>query len=99
MGTSLLGCFLIATSWRQIKATDCCLTKTVRDAPEEDLNGVFTLKTKEDLKPDPICVDGCVYAKDNKEYCFKEQAGAAPTISCEVPERFPRISLPPTLRQ
>ena len=71
----------------QKRATDCCQTKTVRDAREQDshLNGVYTLKTKEDSKPDPICVDGCVYVKDDKEYCFKEQAGASPTISCEVP--------------
>ena len=75
----------------QKRATDCCQTKIVRDAREQEpcqdshLNGVYTLKTKEDSKPDPICVDGCVYVKDNKEYCFKEQAGASPTISCEVP--------------
>ena len=87
MGTSLLVFLLFSALWQPTRATDCCQTKTVRDAREQDshLNGVYTLKTKEDSKPDPICVDGCVYVKDNKEYCFKEQAGASPTISCEVP--------------
>ena len=93
MGTSLLGCFLIATSWRQIKATDCCQTKTVRDAREQDshLNGVYTLKTKEpksvlDSKNDPTCAEGCVYVKDNVEYCFNETPQySCRTISCEVP--------------
>ena len=36
-----------------IKAPDCCQIKTVRDAPEEELNGVYILKTKENSKPDP----------------------------------------------
>ena len=37
-----------------------------------------------DSKPDAVCVDTCVYLKDNKEYCFKEQEGATPTVVCEV---------------
>ena len=65
---------------------DCCPMKTVRDASGEDskLNGVYILKTKEDTKPDPVCVDGCIYVKENREYCFKEEAGATPTVVCEV---------------
>ena len=80
---------LIAASWQQATAQeDCCQTKTVRDAPASasDLNGVYTLKAKEDQKPDPNCMDGCVYMsllvlmlsmlsrcvymRDNEEYCF-----------------------------
>merc|ERR1712226_586965 len=76
--TSILvpGVFLlVAASWRPTRAEDCCQTKTVRDAPEEvsELNGVYTLKTKEDTKPDPSCMDGCVYLRDNEEYCFVEK--------------------------
>ena len=60
--------------------------KTVRDIQGEDskLNGVYTLKTKEDLKPDPRCVDGCVYMKDKEEYCFIDKKGPAGTVVCEV---------------
>ena len=63
---------------------DCCRIKTVRDALGEDskLNGVYTLKTKEDSKPDPICLDGCVYTRDNQEYCFIDKPG--PSVVCEV---------------
>ena len=51
---------------------DCCLTKTVRDAPAEvsELNGVYTLKGKENSRPDPACMDGCVYLRNDEEYCF-----------------------------
>ena len=94
MRTSILvpGVFLlVAASWRPTRAEDCCQTKTVRDAPEEvsELNGVYTLKTKEDTKPDPSCMDGCVYLRDNEEYCFVEkptEEGA--TVVCEVSIHF-----------
>ena len=71
-------------------ANDCCPMKTVRDALGEDskLNGVYTLKTKEDLKPDPICMDGCVYTKDNEEYCFIDKTGTTGTVVCEVSIHF-----------
>merc|ERR1711936_1299725 len=90
MRTSILvpGVYLLAAaSWRPTRAEDCCQTKTVRDAPEEvsELNGVYTLKTKEDTKPDPSCMDGCVYLRDNEEYCFVEkptEEGA--TVVCEA---------------
>ena len=81
------GVFLFsAICWPPIIAPDCCQTKTVRDAPGQDshLNGVYTLKTKKDSKPDPVCVDGCVYVKGNQEFCFKEQAGVTSTVVCEV---------------
>ena len=79
------GVFLLfAQFWRPVSPEDCCLTKTVRDAPEGDskLNGVYTLKIKEDSKPDPKCMDGCVYMRDNEEYCFIEKLGA--NTVCEV---------------
>ena len=77
--------FLLVVAFsRPVSPEDCCLTKTVRDAPEGDpkLNGVYTLKRREDFKPDPLCIDGCVYMKDNEEYCFIDKPG--PTAVCEV---------------
>ena len=79
------GVFLLSAAiWQQTRAPDCCPTKTVKDASEEDshLNGVYTLKAKMDSKPSPECVDGCVYMRDNQEYCFIEKPGA--TAVCEV---------------
>ena len=80
---------LVATSWQptRAQADDCCQTKTVRDAPAavSELNGVYNLKAKEDSKPDPNCMDGCVYLRDNEEYCFVQKSteeGA--TVVCEV---------------
>ena len=80
---------LVAGFWQPILAPDdCCPIKTVTDAPGEDshLNGVYTLKSKEASKPDPKCVDGCVYLRDNKEYCFIDKPG--PTVVCEVSIHF-----------
>ena len=79
------GVFLLFAGYlRPTKATECCPTKTVTDASGEDshLNGVYILKTMEDSKPDPKCLDGCVYMKNNLEYCFIEKPGA--TVFCEV---------------
>ena len=63
---------------------ECCPIKTVRDALGEDskLNGVYILKTRMESKPDAICIDGCVYTRDNEEYCFIDKPG--PTVVCEV---------------
>ena len=79
------GVFLLSAAiWQQTLAPDCCPIKTVKDASEEDshLNGVYTLKARLDSKPSPECVDGCVYMRDNEEYCFIEKPGA--TAVCEV---------------
>ena len=79
---------LIAASWPPILADDCCPMKTVRDASGEDskLNGVYILKSKEDSKPEPICKDGCVYTRNNEEYCFIDKPGS--TVVCEVSVHF-----------
>ena len=78
------GVFLLSATifWQPIEAPDCCPIKTVTDAFEEELNGVYTLKTKKDSKPDPKCIDDCVYMRDSEEYCFIEKPGA--TVVCEV---------------
>merc|ERR1719184_667990 len=104
MRTSILvpGVFLLfATSWRPTNGQQegCCQTKTVRDAPAavSDLNGVYTLKTKEDSKPDPNCMDGCVYMRDNEEYCFvSKPPSEGATVVCEaVTSPFTGSSSPP----
>merc|ERR1711990_966261 len=109
MRTSILvpGVFLlVAAIWRPTRAQTqaqegCCQTKTVRDAPAEvsELNGVYTLKADEGSKPDPNCMDGCVYLRDNEEYCFVQKSteeGA--TVVCEAATSpfFTGSSTPPT---
>ena len=44
------------------------------------MNGEYQLKVDEGAKPDPNCVDGCVYTRQGnseEEYCFarSDQAG------------------------
>ena len=44
------------------------------------MNGEYQLKLDEGAKPDPNCVDGCVYTRQgnsDEEYCFarSDQAG------------------------
>ena len=44
------------------------------------MNGEYQLKLDEGAKPDPNCVDGCVYTRhgnSEEEYCFarSDQAG------------------------
>ena len=87
--TSKTGLLLLVSACGQLLEAieDCCLTKTVRDAPAEfsELNGVYTLKGKENSRPDPACMNSCVYLKDNEEYCFASKTleeGA--TVDCEV---------------
>ena len=87
---------LLAVSWQPTTGQttaqeDCCQTKTVRDAPAavSELNGVYTLKAKEDSKPDPNCMDGCVYMRDNEEYCFvSKPPSEGATVVCEVSINF-----------
>merc|ERR1711936_1498981 len=109
MRTSILvpGVFLlVAAIWRPTRAQTqaqegCCQQKTVRDAPAEvsELNGLYILKADEGSKPDPNCMDGCVYLRDNEEYCFVQKSteeGA--TVVCEAATSpfFTGSSTPPT---
>ena len=47
----------------------CCQTKTVKKAPDQSLDGVYTLKD-DGAKRDPLCVDGCVYVRGGEDFCF-----------------------------
>ena len=90
MTSKTSGLLLLVSACGQLSRAieDCCLTKTVRDAPAEvsELNGVYTLKGKENSRPDPACMDGCVYLRDDEEYCFvAKTVEEGATVDCEVP--------------
>ena len=68
------------------ESSSCCAIKNVNNAPAEasELNGVYTLK-EDGAKREDICIDGCVYVKDNEEYCFIAKSPAeSADIVCEV---------------
>ena len=68
------------------ESSGCCPVKNVNNAPAEvsQLNGVYTLK-EDGAKRDDICIDGCVYVKDNEEYCFVAKTPAeGADVVCEV---------------
>merc|ERR1712013_390022 len=65
----------------------CCETKTVTNAPagNENLNGEYVLKESADDKPHENCADGCVYTKDDEEYCFMNvPVDQAAEIACDA---------------
>merc|ERR1712179_795972 len=65
----------------------CCQTKTVTNAPagNENLNGEYVLKEAAGDKPHENCADGCVYMKDDEEYCFMNvPMDQAAEIECDA---------------
>ena len=67
----------------------CCPTLSVADSPADraDLNGVYRLATGQAGGPKraDVCMDGCVYVKDEDEFCFvKRSKGDDPNAACEV---------------
>merc|ERR1712179_660094 len=65
----------------------CCQTKTVTNAPagNENLNGDYVLKEAAGDKPHENCADGCVYMKDDEEYCFMNvPIDQAAEIECDA---------------
>merc|ERR1719341_2210131 len=73
----------------------CCLTVLVQDAEGsfESLNGEYQLKVDELDKPDPNCVDSCVYTRRDdpkmEEYCFSQTQYEAASV---LPTSCPAIS-------
>ena len=68
---------------------DCCPFVSVNmGAPNEDLDGFYTLKNNQGSKPEEVCINGCVYTKDGSpstnEYCFKQDDVAGADIKCQV---------------
>ena len=52
----------------------------------KDLNGEYILKTKEEMKPDVACLNGCIYTKNDgdDEYCFKKDEESSAYVECVV---------------
>merc|ERR1712212_92194 len=68
-------------------SSPCCQTKTVTNAPagSQNLNGEYVLKEAADDKPHENCADGCVYMKDDEEYCFMNvPMDKAAEIECDA---------------
>ena len=59
-------------------------------APDPSLDGEYTLveEDHQGVKREEICLDECVYRRNNMEYCFKFETQAESTqvaeASCEV---------------
>merc|ERR1719206_1714817 len=52
--------------------TPCCHTQVVSNAGE--LDGVYVLKKDLLNKPDPLCIDGCIYVNEKnmtEQFCFR----------------------------
>ena len=67
--------------------TTACVKVTVVSGKGE-MDGKYVLKEHVGEKPNEVCIDGCIYFKDDNledEYCFKtvEEADAA-FVQCEV---------------
>ena len=62
----------------------CCSTKVVKKADDSSLDGTYTLAS-EGAKREEICIDGCVYKKEDREYCFisKPVSESASEVTCE----------------
>ena len=85
MNSFILGPFLFClASLAAEAAKECCDTKIVENAPNENLNGVFTLKSA-GMKRAALCMDGCVYVRDGEEFCFIEKPIAeSAEVECKV---------------
>ena len=63
---------LLNNQAKQLSKESCCETKTVTGAGL--LDGEYMLNDNLDTKPDPVCLNGCIYTKNGEpenEYCFK----------------------------
>ena len=68
---------------------DCCPFVTVNvGGANANLDGEYKLKTKQDVKPEEPCLNGCIYTKSEplstKEYCFKIDNEAGADVQCQV---------------
>ena len=68
-------------------ATGCCQVRRVSGKGAE-IDGLYVLGRTEEDKPQPQCVDGCVYVRqeDSYEYCFQEvDLAEGADVACEAP--------------
>ena len=65
-----------------------CVKVTIVSGKGEEMDGKYILKELVGEKPDEVCVDGCIYFKDENredEYCFKmAESAEAAIVQCEV---------------
>ena len=66
---------------------DCCPFITVNvGGVYQDLDGEYTLKTKQDSKPDAMCLNSCIYSKkdDPDDFCFRMDEEFLAAVECPV---------------
>ena len=66
-----------------------CVKVTVVSGKGPEMDGKYVLKEMVGEKPNEVCVDGCIYYKDDnteEEYCFKaaENLEESAIVQCEV---------------
>jgi len=77
---------------RNNSENNCPVCKTVQDG---DMSGLYTLEGVED----PRCQDGCLYGKDNRQYCF-EKGGYTINYTCpEDPKDPPNVLVKKSLAE
>merc|ERR1719483_1650109 len=94
MGTTYLFSYLLLSLFayqalcQGTTTAPCCNTKTVKDAPagQEDLNGEYVLNPSSATERHENCADGCIYTRNDEEYCFMNVAAdkAAGSITCDA---------------
>ena len=69
-------------------STCCSLISVNARGPNEALSGDYKLKTSQDYRPEPVCVNGCIYTREGspatQEYCFKTTNEAPANVQCQV---------------
>ena len=70
-------------------SANCCPIITVNaDDNNQELSGKYKLKIKQESKPNEVCINGCIYTKqddpDEYEYCFKMENIYPAVVKCEV---------------
>ena len=68
---------------------DCCLSISVSlGGSYASLTGDYQLKKDKGSKPEEVCVNGCIYTKDEspftEEYCFKDENVSGGDVICKV---------------
>ena len=74
-----------------------CVTVTIVSGKGPEMDGKYVLKELVGQKPAEVCVDGCIYYKDDnreEEYCFKaaENLEESAMVQCEVKQPVNKTS-------
>merc|ERR1711962_175557 len=93
---AFLSLFFLPVSHTSTSTTphECCPTQKVENAPKAWMDGEYIL-VDEGPKREAICVNGCVYEKDGKEYCFVDGQDESPPVqNAEVFCQAPKTTTP-----